>query len=121
MAADANVVKRFGNVKPCKFASSFNSEGLPVWDEKAPAPKAAAPAKKDDDDDLDLFGDDDEESAKAAAEAKEKAQKAKKPKKVVIEKSIVLFEVKPWGEETDLDELAKKILAIEMDGLMWKT
>lgn len=121
MAANANVVKRFGNVKPCAFAASFNSEGLPVWDEKAPAPKADAPAKKEDDDDLDLFGGDDEETAKAIAEAKEKAQKAKKPKKVVIEKSIVLFEVKPWGEDTDLDVLAKDILAIEMDGLMWKT
>lgn len=121
MAANAHVVKRFGNVKPCAFASSFNSEGLPVWDEKAPAPKAAAPAKKEDDDELDLFGDDDEESTKAAAEAKERAQKAKKPKKVVIEKSIILFEVKPWGEDTDLDALAKQILAIEMDGLLWKT
>jgi len=44
-----------------------------------------------------------------------------KPKKVLIEKSIVLFEVKPWEEDTDLDELAKKILNIKMDGLMWKT
>lgn len=70
---------------------------------------------------MDLFGDDDEESTKAAAEAKERAQKAKKPKKVVIEKSIILFEVKPWGEDTDLDALAKQILAIEMDGLLWKT
>jgi len=32
-----------------------------------------------------------------------------------------LFEVKPWGEETDLDEVAKNILEISMDGLFWKT
>lgn len=32
------------------------------------------------------------------------------------------MEVKPWGEETDLDVLAKKIIAeIVMDGLFWKT
>jgi len=68
-----------------------------------------------------LFGDDDGEAAAAAAAAKEKAQKAKKPKKEVIEKSIILFEVKPWGEETDLDALAKKILEISMEGLLWKT
>lgn len=29
--------------------------------------------------------------------------------------------MKPYEAETDLDELAKKILAIEMDGLFWKT
>lgn len=29
--------------------------------------------------------------------------------------------MKPWELETDLDELAKLILAIEMDGLVWKT
>lgn len=49
------------------------------------------------------------------------AAKAKAGKKVVIAKSLILFEVKPWGEETDLDELAKQILAIELDGCMWKT
>lgn len=120
MAANTHVIKRLGHIKPCAFAVSFNSEGLPVWEAKKAAP--AAPAKKaEDDDDMDLFGDDDGEAAAAAAAAKEKAQKAKKPKKEVIEKSIILFEVKPWGEETDLDDLAKKILAISMDGLMWKT
>mmetsp|Transcript_42252 Transcript_42252/g.30430 ORF Transcript_42252/g.30430 Transcript_42252/m.30430 type:complete len:123 (-) Transcript_42252:58-426(-) len=70
---------------------------------------------------MDLFGDDDEDTAAAAAAAKAKAASQKKPKKVVIQKSLILYEVKPWGEETDLDELAKKILAIEMDGLLWKT
>ena len=29
--------------------------------------------------------------------------------------------MKPWGEETDLAALAAKIIAIEMDGLFWKT
>ena len=42
-------------------------------------------------------------------------------KKVVIAKSLVIFDVKPWEKETDLDELAKEILKIEMDGLFWKT
>ena len=34
---------------------------------------------------------------------------------------MIIFEVKPWEAETDLDEMAKLILAIEMDGLFWKT
>lgn len=46
---------------------------------------------------------------------------AAKEKPKVIAKSLILFEVKPYEAETDLDELAKKILAIEMDGLFWKT
>ncbi len=36
-------------------------------------------------------------------------------------KSIIVWEVKPWGEETNLDELAAEILKINMDGLNWKT
>ena len=52
---------------------------------------------------------------------KEIAKTAKSYGKVVVAKSLIIFEVKPWGEETDLDELAKMILGIEMDGLFWKT
>ena len=39
----------------------------------------------------------------------------------MIAKSLILFNVKGWGEETDLDELAQKILALEIDGCFWKT
>ena len=46
---------------------------------------------------------------------------AKPAKQGLIAKSLVIWEVKPWGEETDLDALGKKICGIEMDGLTWKT
>merc|ERR1712166_1130287 len=62
----------------------------------------------------DLFGSDDEE-----ADAIEAAKKASG--KVVIAKSILVWDVKPFGSETDLSVLAKKILEIKMDGLSWKT
>ena len=52
--------------------------------------------------------------AKAAAAGKDK-------KKAVVAKSLILWEVKPWEAETNLDEMAKLILAITMDGLEWKT
>ena len=85
------------------------------------AKKASAPAKKDDDDD-DLFGSDDEEDAKKLEEMKKKkAEEAKKAKKKVIAKSIVIFDVKVFEQEQDLDELAKRILGIEIEGLMWRT
>jgi len=88
---------------------------------KKEAPKAET--KKADDDDMDLFGDDDEDDA-AAKEALKKAQeanKAKAAKAKPVAKSLILFEVKPYDAETNLDELAQKIIAIEMDGLFWKT
>jgi len=68
--------------------------------------------KKDDDVDMDdLFGDDDEDdgaAAKAAA-AKAKEQTKKKEKKKVIAMSLVLLEVKPLDDTTDLDKLATGI------------
>ena len=73
-----------------------------------PAAKAApAPAADDDDDDVDLFGSDeeeDDEEKKRITEERLKAyneKKAKKPK--VIAKTSVLFDVKPWDDETDMD------------------
>jgi hypothetical protein len=74
---------------------------------KADKPKAAAkPAKKDDDDDLDLFGDDDDEEGAAAAKAAAEAAKAKKKKEKPPEMSLIIFEVKPVDDTTDLDALA---------------
>ena len=70
-----------------------------------------------------MFDADPEAEAAAAAEMKAKADanKAKKKKAAPIAKSLIVWEVKPWGEDTDLQALADKILGIEMDGLMWKT
>ena len=104
----------------------------------AAAPAPAAPAKnnddeeEDDDDDDDFFAssDDEDEEAKAAAEALKakrvaeyNARKAAKEEKKgkVIAKSSIMFDVKPWDDETNLDELCAKIKAIEKDGLVWGT
>merc|ERR1711988_548104 len=75
----------------------------------APAPAAAA----DDDDE------DDEEKKRITEErlAAYHAKKAKKPK--VIAKTNVLFDVKPWDDETDMDAMKKACTSIEMDGLLW--
>jgi len=55
------------------------------------------------------------------AEAKREAE-GKKKKVGPVAKSNVLFEVKPFDSETDLDAVAAKIFAeIVMDGLLWKT
>jgi len=88
---------------------------------KKPEPKKEEPKK---DDDIDLFGDDDDTDAAALEEMKKKkAEEKKKDKKKeeVIQKSLVLLDIKVWDPEQDYDALAKKVLTIEKDGLFWKT
>merc|ERR1712025_615238 len=85
---------------------------------------AAAPAKPpvesdSDDDDCDLFGESDEEE-KRIKEERVKAYKEKKAKKPqVIAKSNVIFDVKPWDDETDMAEVERLCRGIEQDGLLW--
>ena len=83
--------------------------------------EAKKPAAEDDD--LDLFGDDDdEEAAENARQAAIDAKAKKSTKKAVIAMSLVMLEVKPVDDTTDLDKLAAKIFAeITQDGLFWKT
>ncbi|XP_059178713.1 elongation factor 1-beta-like [Physella acuta] len=84
----------------------------------APA-KVAAPAPDDDDDDDDLFGSDDEETKALKAKRLEEyeAKKAKKP--VLIAKSNIILDVKPWDDTTDMNEIEKCVRSIETDGLLW--
>jgi len=118
-------VNNFGHIKMTEKAmKAFDPSAKPA---AAAAPKKDQPKKEakaaEADDDLDLFGDDNEEdaaAAKAAAEAA-KSQNKKKVKAPVIAQSLVLFEVKPADSETDLDVLAQRVLAIQGDGIYWKT
>lgn len=86
--------------------------------------KKEAPKKADDDLEMDdLFGDDDgdaEAAKKAAAAAKDGAKKKKKKEEIMM--SLVMLEVKPLDDTTNLDDLAKKIFKeITQEGLYWKT
>ena len=106
-----------------KIRSSWKGDAViaaKVFKKSEPAKATAAAAE----DEFDPFAEDPEADA-AAAEAmrkKEADAKAAKPKKAPpAAKSLIVWEVKPWGEETDLNALADKILAINMDGLSWKT
>ena len=88
------------------------------------AAAAPAAAEEEDDDDVDLFGSDDEEVDEEAEKVKQQrlaeyaAKKAAKGPKPAA-KSIVTLDVKPWDDETDLDELLANVKAVEMDGLGW--
>ena len=69
-----------------------------------------------------LFRSDNEEDKAAAKKVAEQAKKdGKKKKKEVIAQSLVMFEVKPESDKTDLDKVAQSIFKIKMDGCYWKT
>lgn len=104
----------------------FDSLESKIEPSKAPAPKAPAAKAQDDDDDddgVDLFGSDDEEESAEAARIREErlaaynAKKAKKP--VLIAKSNIILDVKPWDDETDMAALEKAVRGITTDGLLW--
>ncbi|XP_061385898.1 probable elongation factor 1-delta isoform X2 [Danaus plexippus] len=93
---------------------------------KSAAPKAAAPAPapaEDSDDGVDLFGSDDEEESAEAAKLREErlaaynAKKSKKP--VLIAKSNIILDVKPWDDETDMKAMEDAVRTISIDGLLW--
>lgn len=141
--ADASAVKEMGALRPnpafhpnlfawtaivTKFADTVMSKWpagelpRPAIVEKKEAKAASTTAPVDNIDEDDLFGDDDAIEVAATLAAKKKAAEPAKPKKAApIAKSIVLIEVKPCDDETDLDVLATRILAINKDGLVWKT
>jgi len=112
-------------IKPVDFTKMTEVKFIkPTENQFSEAVEVVAVA--DAEDDFDPFASQSEEDEEAEKEKqarfKELAKTAKSyGKKAAVAKSIIIWEVKPWGEETDIDEMAKMILAIEMDGLFWKT
>ena len=96
------------------FVTKFPEEKQNQW------PKEA----KKEEDDMGLFDsgdDDDEASFNALCEAKKEAIDKANAKKKPTAKSLILWEVKPVDSDTNLDDLAKKIMSeIQMEGLFWK-
>jgi len=89
-----------------------------------PAPAKPAEEEEDDDEDVDLFGSDDDEEddaekARVTAERLKAYHEKKAKKPALIAKTSVLFDVKPWDDETDMNEMLKSCKSIEMEGLVW--
>ena len=116
----------------CSFPDKAS---FPVVDEEfvfetAPA-VPAAPAKEEkkeeeEEEEEDLFGDDDDEEDEAAAAAMEAKLRAEAEKKKAakeankkVEKSLLVINIKPYDEETDLKALFEKIRATEVKGCKW--
>lgn len=103
---------------PTKDHTAYGPEQTELPVNPAKAPDAA----EEDDDEVDLFGSDDEvdeEAEKLKAERLAEYNKKKAGKVKPAAKSIVTLDVKPWDDETDLEQLKANVLAIEKDGLVW--
>lgn len=72
-----------------------------------------------DENEVDLFGDDEEAEPEVEKPKPKVEVKAKKPKPIA--KTILVFDVKVYEAETNLDELAAKVLSLKIDGLTWNT
>lgn len=99
------------------------SSAAPVPD-SAPAIPATAPEKKKDDDDMDDLFDDEECGEPPAPKEESRAEKmalikAAKDAKKKVDRSQIIFEVKPWDTEVDLKALFDKITNVKIDGLVW--
>ncbi|ODQ66413.1 hypothetical protein NADFUDRAFT_82241 [Nadsonia fulvescens var. elongata DSM 6958] len=139
--ADVAVYKAVGSAPDAKYVNaarwykhiaSYASEFETLAGDKSASAESYGPevaaateeAAEEDDDDIDLFGSDDEEVDEEAEKVKQQrlaeyaAKKAAKGAKPAA-KSIVTLEVKPWDDETDLEELLVNVKAIEQDGLVW--
>lgn len=104
-----------------RSAAPAASGGLTVAIGAAPAAKSGGNAD-DSDDDMDPFADDSDSSSEdlvAKAKAKAAAAKAHK-KRPAIAKSRIVFEIKPYDIETDLEALATKVKQIKLEGEFWE-
>ena len=112
----------------CECLCSYVVSSVIVFD-CAEAPKAEEKKeekKEEEEEEEDLFGDDDDDEddeAAAAMEAKIRAEaekkKAEKEANKKVEKSLMVINVKPYDEETDLKALFKKIQETEVKGCKW--
>merc|ERR1712141_194270 len=112
----ADLTKRMGDLEV--RMSKLEGKGAVEKEEKSAKPK-----DDDDDDDFDLFGSDEEEDDKEDDDDRkkllEKYHEKKAKKAPVVAKSNIILDIKPWADDTDMDEMEKLVRSIETDGLLW--
>jgi len=113
-----------GGAAPAAAKSAGQSAPAPA----APAKAAPAPAKPaagsdsdDDDEDLDLFGEmtPEEQEAKQKKDEIIAAAKKRGQEKAKLTKSLIVLDVRPWDDTTDMKALEEEVRAIHKDGLLW--
>lgn len=118
--ANAHVLRWYNHIKSYDFKSLPGEKKAPTILGSNTTAAAEKPAAEDED--VDLFGSDEEEDEETVRirEERLKAYAEKKSKKAaIIAKSSIVIDVKPWGDETNMEEMEKAVRSIEMDGLIW--
>ena len=85
---------------------------------------SAQSAVKNEDDDFDLFDSEEEDDAEKERITQEriKAYAEKKSKKPgPIAKSNVIYDVKPWDDSIEINDIEAHVRSIQCDGLVWGT
>ncbi|VVC25385.1 Hypothetical protein CINCED_3A007389 [Cinara cedri] len=108
-----NVLRWYNHIK------SFSDKERSQFPNKKAEFSTGASKPADDDDDVDLFGSDDEEKERIKQERLKAYSEKKATKKVIIAKSSIVLDVKPWDDETDMKQLEQQVRTITMDGLVW--
>jgi len=93
-------------------------------EEEAPAAAEEATGASAGDDEVDLFADDedveDERSRMIEERARQEMEKKRAQGKLAIAKSMVVLDVKPLDDETDMAEVERLVREIELEGMEWK-
>lgn len=106
--------------KPAAAAASAPTPATKTVVVQPPKKVEVKDEEEDEDDDIDLFGSDDDEEAERIKAERVEAYNAKKSKKpVLIAKSSILLDVKPWDDETDMAKMEELVRSIQTDGLLW--
>jgi len=132
--ANEKVVGWLARIAKCPafdpFAAPAGDDDFELFEDSAPAdgaaaaaaklaPKKAAAKKDDDEEDFDLFGDTTEEEQQAVADRAKAEAAARLVAKQKAGKSSLVIDIKPWDDETKMDELEGHVRSIEMEGLAW--
>ncbi|KAM7539436.1 hypothetical protein Aperf_G00000054030 [Anoplocephala perfoliata] len=104
-------IKRLGSI----FPSELPKDAKPV--KRPAAPVKPELATEEGNDDFDLFGSEDEDDAKP----RHVPVVAKPKKEGPVAKSLIVLDVKPWDDTTDMAELEANVRKITADGLVWGT
>eukprot|EP00922_Rhytidocystis_sp_ex-Travisia-forbesii_P041132 GHVS01061385.1.p1 GENE.GHVS01061385.1~~GHVS01061385.1.p1 ORF type:complete len:264 (+),score=55.55 GHVS01061385.1:65-793(+) len=101
-----------------KHVSSFTDLQHNAWG-KGKMPTAGDKKTKAAEEDFDLFGEDDSNAAAAKALAAKKKEDTPKAKKVIVNKSSLVIEVKPNSIDTDLEKVWDLVKSIQIEGVTW--
>ena len=117
-------IASFSDQEREKWTGGAQTSASTKGNDKPAAPKGDSKPDAGGDDDFDLFDseeEDDEEKQRLTEKrlADYAANKSKKPGPIA--KSNIIYDVKPWDDTINIDDIEKAVRGIEMDGLTWGT